>query len=87
MGACAGQALLQVRGVSGESGEGLASKVRSAGQSRSFWPVIVGEYEDRASLQKQGVSNKGFARKVISPKQSRSFWPVVVGAYIYQVSP
>ena len=50
MGACAGQALLQVRGVSGESSEGLASKVRSTGQSRSFWPVIVGEYEDRASL-------------------------------------
>ena len=68
------------------SGEGLASKVRSPGQSRSFWPVGVGECEDRASLQVQGVSAEGFASKVRSPGQSRSFWPVGVGEYEDRVS-
>ena len=55
MGAYADQALLQVRG---ESGAGSASKMRSAGQSRCFWLVAMGESEDRASLQKQGVSGE-----------------------------
>ena len=41
----------------------------------------MGECENGASLQVQGVSGEGPASKGMSPLQSRSFWPVVVGAY------
>ena len=51
MGAYAGQALLQVQGVRGKwGGKGPVTKVRSSGQTRSFWPVAIGEYKKRALL-------------------------------------
>ena len=51
MGAYAGQALLQVQGVRGKwGGKGPVTKVRSSGQTRSFWPVAMGECEKRVSL-------------------------------------
>ena len=60
------------------SGEGVARKVMSPKQSRSFWPVAMGACGDRASLQVRRVSGKRLASKVRSPGQSRSFWPIAV---------
>ena len=50
-------------------------------QSRSFWPVAMGGYEDWASFQVRGVSGNGPASKVRSPGQSRGFWPDGVGGF------
>ena len=67
--------------MQGVSGAGPASKVRSPGQTRSFWPVAMGEYKNRASRQVQGVSGDSPASNMRSPLQSRSFWPVAMGEY------
>ena len=67
--------------MQGVSGEGPALKAMSPLQSRSFWPIAIGEYKSRASRQVQGVSVKGRASKAISALQSRSFWPIVIGEY------
>ena len=54
---------------------GPVSKVRSSGQTRSFWPVGMGECENRISLFLGPVS------KVRSLGQTRSFWPIAIGEY------
>ena len=46
----------------------------------------MGVYDDRASLQVQGVSSKGFASKVRSAIPLGCFWPVAMGAYDDRVS-
>ena len=55
--------------VSSKSNKGLTLNVRSTGQSRCFWPVIIRVSEDRVSFQIRKVNNKrnkGFALKIRS---------------------